>query len=127
MEIALEKLTKTDLIALIGQKDVLLKERDVTIQQKESRIAQKEIEIAEKETEIAEKAAEIAEKKAEIREKQIEIMVNKAEIEKLRRMLFGQKRERFETSPIQPLRRSDSTGLRRAPFRAGNQGAGRGH
>ncbi len=80
MEIALEKLTKTDLIALIGQKDLLLKERDVTIQQKET---------------------EIAEKKAEILEKQTEIMVNKAEIQKLRRMLFGQKRERFETSPIQ--------------------------
>jgi transposase len=34
-------------------------------------------------------------------EKDSEILQKKAEIAKLRRMLFGQKRERFETSPIQ--------------------------
>ncbi|WP_149244326.1 IS66 family transposase [Dyadobacter sp. 32] len=34
-------------------------------------------------------------------EKDSEILQKKAEIDKLRRMLFGQKRERFETSPIQ--------------------------
>lgn len=66
MENALESLSKTELIDLIGQKDIQLKERDFTIQQKES-----------------------------------EILARKAEIEKLRRMLFGQKRERFEVSPIQ--------------------------
>lgn len=66
MEIALEKLSKEALIALIGQKDVLLKERNSTIEQQHTQIIQKESEIA-----------------------------------KLRRMLFGQKRERFESSPIQ--------------------------
>lgn len=59
MENALKKLSKTELIVLISQKDMLIKERDYTIEQKES------------------------------------------EIQKLRRMLFGQKRERFENSPIQ--------------------------
>ena len=63
MENALEKLSKAELIALVGRKDVLLKEREnhhlEVLQQKESEIA------------------------------------------KLRRMLFGQKRERFEASPIQ--------------------------
>lgn len=63
MENALKSLSKEDLIALIGQKDVLFKEQQTryseVLQQKE------------------------------------------AEIAKLRRMLFGQKRERFETSPIQ--------------------------
>lgn len=68
MQTTLEKLSKTDLIALIGQKDLLLKERDFTIQQKESQIA-------EKETVLAEKKAEI--------------IARKSEIEKLRRMLFG--------------------------------------
>jgi len=66
MENALKKLSKTELIALVGQKDMLLKEHVFTIQQKDSEIIEK-----------------------------------KAEIEKLRRMLFGQKRERFEASPIQ--------------------------
>ncbi len=63
MKNALESLSKEDLIALIGQKDMLLKEQQAhyteVLQQKES------------------------------------------EIDKLRRMLFGQKRERFEISPIQ--------------------------
>jgi transposase len=63
MENALRSLSKKNLIALIGQKDALLKEQKAhyteVLQQKESEIA------------------------------------------KLRRMLFGQKRERFETSPIQ--------------------------
>src|SRR5690606_13016930 len=66
MEIALEKLSKEALIALIGKKDVLLKERNATIEQQHTQIIQKESEIA-----------------------------------KLRRMLFGQKRERFESSPLQ--------------------------
>lgn len=63
MQNALESLSKEDLIALIGQKDLLLQE-----QQKHH--------------------AQV------LGQKQVEI-------DKLRRMLFGQKRERFETSPIQ--------------------------
>lgn len=73
MENALKSLSKTELIALIGQKDMLLKEQISTLQQKDFEILEKKAEIVQKEAEIA----------------------------KLRRMLFGQKRERFEASPIQ--------------------------
>lgn len=80
METALESLSKTELIALISQKDVLLKERNLTIQKREEVVRIKD---------------------EEIRQKQAELISKQAEIEKLRRMLFGQKRERFETSSIQ--------------------------
>ncbi|WAC13212.1 IS66 family transposase [Dyadobacter pollutisoli] len=59
-------MSRTELIALIGQKDALIEQKDATIQQKDASIQQKERQIA-----------------------------------KLQRMLFGQKRERFEQSPIQ--------------------------
>lgn len=63
MENALESLSKEDLIALIGQKDLLLQEQQKNHAQT--------------------------------------LMQKQVEIDKLRRMLFGQKRERFETSPLQ--------------------------
>ena len=80
METALESLSKTELIALIGQKDMLLKERDFILQKREEVVQQKD---------------EV------ILQKQAELISKQAEIDKLRRMLFGQKRERFETSPLQ--------------------------
>src|SRR5690606_26712062 len=46
MDIALETLSKEALIALIGQKDVLLKERNSTIEQQHTQIVQKQSEIA---------------------------------------------------------------------------------
>jgi transposase len=87
MENTLEKLSKAELIALIGQKDLLIKERDFAVQSREEVVRKKDEVIQQKQAEIMETKAEIARKEAEIA--------------KLRRMLFGQKRERFEASSIQ--------------------------
>lgn len=46
MQNALESLSRTELIALIGQKDALIEQKDAIIQQKDASIQQKETQIA---------------------------------------------------------------------------------
>ena len=87
MQTALEDLDKEALIALVKQQGQVLLKRDQALLQREE--------------EIANHHKEIAERTEEITSLTQERDYLKAQVEMLRRMQFGQKRERFEGDPSQ--------------------------
>ena len=94
MEKALENLTKQELIALLeSEREAIFRHR--------KRVIILGSERAEKDRIIAQKLEEIDKKDKEIAKKHNENLYLKQQVAQLKRMLFGQKRERFEGDPNQ--------------------------
>jgi transposase len=87
MEMALINLSKLELIRLVKSKEERIEQREETIQKQEQTIEQRQEAIQKQEESI--------------KQYQADITYYKAQIAQLQRMLFGQKRERFETESKQ--------------------------
>lgn len=87
MQTALENLSKDDLIALVKQCDQALLERNQVLLERDQVLAQRDEELVTRTAEVVALASERD--------------YLKAQVEMLRRMQFGQKRERFEGDPNQ--------------------------
>jgi len=87
MQTALENLSKDDLIALVKQRDQALLERNQALLERDQVLAQRDEELVTRTAEVVALASERD--------------YLKAQVEMLRRMQFGQKRERFEGDPNQ--------------------------
>lgn len=87
MQTALENLSKDDLIALVKQRDQALLERNQVLLERDQVLAQRDEELVTRTAEVVALASERD--------------YLKAQVEMLRRMQFGQKRERFEGDPNQ--------------------------
>jgi transposase len=77
------------LLSIVHKKDIAIAEKDIAIAEKEITIAEKEAVVAEKETAITGLRTSVVELNETVDEL-------KETIKKLERMLYGQKRERFE-------------------------------
>jgi len=86
---------------VIEQKDQVIEQKERVIEQKDQVIEQKERVIEQKDQLIEQKDQVIQKQERVIEQKQTDIVGYKAQIAQLQRMLFGQKRERFESNSNQ--------------------------
>jgi len=94
MQTALENLSKDDLIALVKQRDQALLERDQVLLERDQVLLERDQALAQQDEELVIRTAEVVSLASE-RD------YLKTQVEMLRRMQFGQKRERFEGDPNQ--------------------------
>ena len=104
--------------AALAEKDATISEKDATISEKDAAISEKDATISEKDATIYEKDAAVSEKERILSKTESLIVKQDAALtraqdkidqlvafnDKLRRMVYGQKRERFEAPPVSQLK-----------------------
>ena len=101
MEKALENLTKDDLLKVVFNRDQTLSQKDEKIDclTSERNILSKELDLLSQERDVLSQERDLLSQERDLLSQERDYL--KAQVELLRRMQFGQKRERFEGDPNQ--------------------------
>lgn len=101
MDSALEQLSKQELIALLQQREQTLQQRQLSLQQQQVLIQRQDTTLAQKQQreEVLQQKVDHLQQREEVLEEKVELL--QWQVDQLKPMAFGQKRERFEADAIQ--------------------------